>query len=558
MRSRFLSLLLAVAMTFTLLAGVASAAPSASQTFDKVWAQADQPVLNGQVARSWMWGPEPIGSAYEPYEQSPGGIRLVQYYDKSRMEITNPNGDQNSDWFVTNGLLVYEMMSGQIQMGDSKFTTFYPADVNVAGDLNKPGLYYSTLAKFATLHGNENRAEENFDTPLNEWIIDFKTQQATPPVEVRNAIYVGDTGHNVAGVFYNWMISSESGVQNNPTGSWIYAVGLPISEAYWTETYVGGELQPVLVQAFQRRVLTYTPNNPVNWQVEMGNVGLQYVYWRSAFINRAPVWSPDGTKLAWEAWGINAEIVVWNNGVTTQVTHTPFNEVRPIWIDNQTLAFVRQGSVSIYSLATGQVKQTDAIAIVPSSDGTKMAVARPTADGIAIFVDNVPVVTGITYFADLKWSPDGTQIAWMEDYSNGSRSVYIVDLQDGQSRLVYLQRDRDWPRKIQWAPNSKELGIETLEGKVCFFSDEVIRCLGQMMGDFSVSQAGQIAYADESGIIWVSNLDGNGTHAVTNEFGGWDISWNLAGDTIAFNRYGEIRLVYLDGHEELVGPTPHP
>jgi hypothetical protein len=36
----------------------------------------------------------------------------------------------------------------------------------------------------------------------------------------------------------------------------------------------------VLVQLFERRVLTYTPSNQAGWQVEMGNVGQHYHSWR--------------------------------------------------------------------------------------------------------------------------------------------------------------------------------------------------------------------------------------------------------------------------------------
>ena len=36
----------------------------------------------------------------------------------------------------------------------------------------------------------------------------------------------------------------------------------------------------VLVQAFERRIVTYTPDNPPGWQVEMGNVGQHYHGWR--------------------------------------------------------------------------------------------------------------------------------------------------------------------------------------------------------------------------------------------------------------------------------------
>jgi hypothetical protein len=35
-----------------------------------------------------------------------------------------------------------------------------------------------------------------------------------------------------------------------------------------------------LVQCFQPRCLTYTPDNAPGWQVEAGNVGLHYYQWR--------------------------------------------------------------------------------------------------------------------------------------------------------------------------------------------------------------------------------------------------------------------------------------
>jgi hypothetical protein len=36
----------------------------------------------------------------------------------------------------------------------------------------------------------------------------------------------------------------------------------------------------VLIQVFERRVLTYNPANPTSWQVEAGNVGEHYYSWR--------------------------------------------------------------------------------------------------------------------------------------------------------------------------------------------------------------------------------------------------------------------------------------
>jgi hypothetical protein len=39
----------------------------------------------------------------EPYADAPGGKRAVLYFDKTRMEITNPEADPSSPWYVTNG-----------------------------------------------------------------------------------------------------------------------------------------------------------------------------------------------------------------------------------------------------------------------------------------------------------------------------------------------------------------------------------------------------------------------------------------------------------------------
>ena len=43
---------------------------------------------------------------------------------------------------------------------------------------------------------------------------------------------------------------------------------------------VAGQQKDVLIQAYERRILTYNPTNPAGFQVEMGNVGLHYFDWR--------------------------------------------------------------------------------------------------------------------------------------------------------------------------------------------------------------------------------------------------------------------------------------
>jgi hypothetical protein len=59
-----------------------------------------------------------------------------------------------------------------------------------------------------------------------------------------------------------------------------YATGRPITEAYWATVKVSGVDHEVLMQCFERRCLTYTPDNDAGWQVEAGNVGQHYQRWR--------------------------------------------------------------------------------------------------------------------------------------------------------------------------------------------------------------------------------------------------------------------------------------
>jgi hypothetical protein len=69
-------------------------------------------------------------------------------------------------------------------------------------------------------------------------------------------------------------------VRNQPIFDWLYVLGYPTTDAFWTRVRVGGVEREVMFQAFERHVLTYTPSNPRPFQVEMGNVGRHYYQWR--------------------------------------------------------------------------------------------------------------------------------------------------------------------------------------------------------------------------------------------------------------------------------------
>ncbi len=258
----------------------------ANTDFTKVWNRTDLPVKDGTISRSWLWGPAPFtGAATEPYAESPGGQRTVQYFDKSRMEINNPNGNRNDPFFVTNGLLVREMINGQLQTGDNRFESRSPAAIGVAGDIDDTS--GPTYQSFKGRTGPVARSTALITATLNRNSGIGNAPASFARYNAHAAYFVPETGHNIASPFWDFL--NQSGPLYDAGGQLVsaklfdplfYATGFPISEAYWTKVKVGGTVKDVLVQAFERRIMTYTPANPGGFQVEMGNVGRHYHLWR--------------------------------------------------------------------------------------------------------------------------------------------------------------------------------------------------------------------------------------------------------------------------------------
>lgn len=251
--------------------GVAKIDPAAAAR----WKAADYDVLTGTAQRTWTWGPDVLTARQERYDGSPGGTRTVYYFDKSRMEINDPNGDRTSPWFITNGLLVREMITGKVQVGPQSFTPQDPAALPLAGEAaNSTAVTYAALHGVASVEPGGNIAQPKVGGDITATINSAGIVEANGALagQARYAHYEPILGHNVADVFWTWL-----GAQ--PV-EWIYAVGLPLTEPYWTQAKINGADVWVLVQAFERRVLTFVPGNSAGWRVEAGNVGNHYYVWR--------------------------------------------------------------------------------------------------------------------------------------------------------------------------------------------------------------------------------------------------------------------------------------
>lgn len=254
------------------------------RAFDALWHRA-----NRGPDGSWIWGPRAWTDRYEPNQESPGGYRMVRYYDKTRMELSLLGENPESRWYVTNGLLVVELVRGEaqyglaVQQGGCPAYTPRPcqAAIPVAGDPeNNPAPWYSAFEPFMAPAPRRvgERVGTRFTAESPPDAQPYDAALATGATTL--AVYDAETGHNIPQIFWGFM--------GRQPEAWLYVFGHPITEAYWVRARVRGVEQWVLLQLFERRVLTYTPANPPAWQVEMGNVGQHYYQWRYGPVEPAP------------------------------------------------------------------------------------------------------------------------------------------------------------------------------------------------------------------------------------------------------------------------------
>lgn len=440
--------------------------------FQIVWGRTDKPVEMFTVSRSYMWGPTtlPSSPSIEPYVNSPGGMRVVQYFDKSRMEVNNPNGNRSNLFFVTNGLLVREMVSGLLQLGDTSFQS-HPASLEaVAGDpatVNPDSPNYGSFNNVASLN-NDNPSSDRTGQPVVETInkAGAVSTIASPDPSVTYAFFDPNLKHNIPNkmndflnqsgpVFVNGAIAQDQVI--NP----VFLAGLPITEPYWVKAKVGGVEKDVLVQLYERRVLTYTPSNPPGFQVEMGNVGQHYLRWR---YGGGTVGQQRIAFTSSRAGGAQIFTMRTDGGDVKQLTATGGN-FKPRWSpDNARLVFIsdRDGNGEIYLMnADGSEQQR--LTFSPgvdedypdwNADGSKIFFSRAgeiwrmTLDG-----GNQKQLTNTPPFVNLfpHPSPDGQKVAFSTN-RDGNFEVYTMNPDgSGLARLTFNASSEDVP--TDWKDN---------------------------------------------------------------------------------------------------------
>lgn len=165
----------------------------------------------------------------------------AQYFEKGRIE-DHRGESANPNWAFAYGLLTSELMESGSNLAVSSTDLTY-GDLDTAHD---PALRQAPPANF---------------------------QRGTSAVEGGTFVpydpgLVSAPGYVVPSTFWDYM--------NRPDlfpGGWLHDIGLPLTGPLQTTVVKNGQTRDITIQAFERAVLSYDPQNPADFQVESGNIG---------------------------------------------------------------------------------------------------------------------------------------------------------------------------------------------------------------------------------------------------------------------------------------------
>jgi WD40 repeat protein len=365
-------------------------------------------------------------------------------------------------------------------------------------------------------------------------------------------------------------------------------MGLPITDAYWTRAKIGPNEHDVLVQLYERRVLTYVPDNPAGYKVEMGNVGQHYFQWRYPHLGQ-PWAAPDPSMpLLYAANGVGSDhLEVWQYLTTGSVQITG-NPIHPSYVAGESVAFSYRRSYDPTQSCLlvdsrrgdGQHRQIYQQPILPLgysdsfqntclpdrltySDGTQPPPGMP-GQGAQKANDYNPSI-----------SPDGTKLVFVSD-RDGAPQLYLMTA-NGNSYPQRLNMDGCLTQVPTWSPDGRTLYWEQQcsGGKYALMKGDLqytdegaswasatltnIRALTDQGSDNRfprVAPDGKriafTSYRDGNAEIYLMNADGSAVTRLTNSAGDDEsASWSSNGSQLAFasNRDGdyEVYVMNTDG-----------
>ncbi len=555
--------------------------------FQLTWNRTDLPVQQGVVSRSWYWGPltSPTRIMFEQYVDAPDGTgkRLVQYFDKSRMEINNPNADRHNPFFVTNGLLTVELITGRMQIGNSTFVQRDPANIDIASDVDdSTAPTYASFAGVISLPSGDRTGQYATQTINRAGEVGNDPSKASDPGS-QFVHYEGATQHNIPKVMWDFLNQvgpvyvNGQFVQQRLNDPWFYASGYPIAEPFWAEVKIAGAANTaVLIQPFQRRVLTYVPSAPAGFKVQMGNIGQHYYDWRYGQSPQPTVTTgtatpggatptpgiaptptatprPIGGKIVYTSdmsgtSHLQIYSVKADGGSRGNLTHDQSNNTQPAWSpDGTKVAFVSDRDNGLGHIFVMNADGSNPIELnknFPSKqlrprwspDGTRILFTGVDASAFPdgeIFVtealagvDPVRMTENSFVDTDADWSPDGSKIVFSSN-RDGTQSLYTMNADGSNVKRITTGTNGTADVEPRWSPQ----------------------------GNIIVYRSGDPANAD----IYTVNADGsNKLKIVNNTTNDWDPAFNSDGTRIIYMRQlGKQQLYIMHADGLSVAPVPN-
>lgn len=209
-----------------------------------------------------------------------------------------------------------------------------------------------------------------------------------------------------------------------------------------------------------------------------------------AQISTEPVWSPDGSRIAF-ARGIWPRFAVYtinpDGSHLQRLTHSDTTDYYPAWSpDGRRLAFVslRDGIHAIYMMAldtagaaTGadpvRLSQSDDSVPAWSPDGRKIVFVSKRDGNKELYVmksdgsEQQRLTHNPGSDDDPQWSPDGTKIVFASQRDGHHDEIYVMDLGSAEiKRLTHIassieagRREAKYARRPRWSPDGRKIAF---------------------------------------------------------------------------------------------------